>query len=236
LKDFGLKRFKFIASMVLTLGIVALLCYNLFIYQDAFFFLKGQVTIEKIVCEGDLDNDGISDMDDIVQGARLEVFNHTKYQSTYYEGGGYPPPSEGVCTDVIWRALRNTGYDLKANMDRDIFENTADYSNGVVVPDPNIDFRRVKNQNVFLKKFATSLTTEVKPYNKKNLYEWQAGDIVVLNKSEHIAIISDQRKKDGVPYIIHNSSTYAMEEDSLIRWSRSGRIIGHYRFPINLLE
>lgn len=230
-----MKRFVFIASMIFTLGIVALLCYNHIVYQDAFFFIKGQVTIDKIVCEGDLDNDGISDMDDIVQGARLEILNQTKYQSTYYESG-YPPQNEGVCTDVIWRALENTGYDLKANMDKDILENTKDYSNGVTVPDPNIDFRRVKNQHVFFQKFATSLTTEVKPYNKQNLYEWQAGDIVVLHKSEHVAIISDKRRKDGVPYILHNASTYAMEESLLMRWSKSGRIIGHYRFPENTLE
>jgi len=231
-----MRRYLYIASIVITLGVVVLLFYNLFVFQDAFFFLKGEVTIEKVVCEGDLDNDGISDMDDIVLGARQEIFNQTKYQSTYYEDGGYPPRSEGVCTDVIWRALGNAGYDLKANMDKDILENTLDYSIGVVVPDPNIDFRRVKNQNVFLKNFATSLTTEVKPYNKKNLYEWQAGDIVVLHKGEHVAIISDQRGKNGVPYILHNASTYAKEENLLMKWSKNGRIIGHYRFPQNTLE
>jgi len=232
-----MKRF-IIASIVLTLGIVALICYNYIVFQDAFFFIKGEVTIDKVMCEGDLDNDGISDMDDIIQGARLEILNHTKYQSTYYEGGGYPPQNEGVCTDVIWRALKNAGYDLKANMDKDILENTTDYSKGVVVRDPNIDFRRVKNQLVFLEKYATSLTTEVKPYNKRNLYEWQAGDIVVLGNGEHVAIISDRRRKDGVPYVLHNASTYAKEENVLLRWGRNGRIVGHYRFPIpkNLIE
>lgn len=230
-----MRRFLIIASIVFTLGVVALCCYNHFVYQDAFFFLKGQVTIDKIVCEGDLDKDGIYDLEDIVQGARLEIANQTKYQSIYYEGG-YPPKSEGVCTDVIWRALRNAGYELKANMDRDILENTKHYSNGIVVPDPNIDFRRVKNQYVFFEKYATRLTTEVKPYNKRNLYEWQAGDIVILRKSEHIAIISDKRRKDGVPYIIHNASTFPKEENLLLNWSKNGRIIGHYRFPENSLE
>ncbi|MHB8065974.1 MAG: DUF1287 domain-containing protein [Ruminiclostridium sp.] len=232
-----MRRFIFIASIVITIGIVALFCYNQIVFQDAFFFLKGEVIIDKVVCEGDLDNDGISDMDDIIQGARLEIFNHTKYQSNYYEGG-YPPQSEGVCTDVIWRALKNAGYDLKANMDKDILKNITDYSKGVVIQDSNIDFRRVKNQQVFLQKYATSLTTEVKPYNKHNLYEWQAGDIVVLCKSEHVAIISDRRRKDGVPYVLHNASTYAKEDNMLVRWSRNERIIGHYRFPIpkNLIE
>lgn len=232
-----MKKKLVLASIVITIGIAAFLCYNLIVYQDAFFFIKGKVTIEKAICEGDMDNDGICDMDDILQGARLEILNHPKYQSNYYEGG-YPPETEGVCTDVIWRALKNAGYDLKSNMDKDIAKYTKDYAKGVVVPDPNIDFRRVKNQHVFFEKYATSLTTEVKPYNKKNLYQWQAGDIVVLKSSEHVAIVSDKRRKDGVPYIIHNSSTYPKEEDLLLKWSKDKRIVGHYRFPIpkNLIE
>lgn len=224
------KKRLIIASITLTIGIAAFLSYNYIAFQDAFFFFKGKVTIDKVICEGDIDHDGISDMDDIVDGARLEILNHTKYQSNYYEGG-YPPRSEGVCTDVIWRALKNAGYNLKRNMDNDIIKNTKDYAKGVVIPDPNIDFRRVKNQHVFFKKYATSFTIEVKPYNKKNLYQWQAGDIVVLNKSEHVAIVSDKRRKDGVPYIIHNASTYPKEEDLLLRWSKNKRIVGHYRFP-----
>lgn len=226
-----MKRKIIIASIVLTLGFIALLSYNKIVYLDAFFFLKGKVTVEKIVCNGDMDMDGISDMDDIVEGARKEVMNLTKYQSTYYEGG-YPPEWEGVCTDVIWRALKTAGYDLKRNMDKDILQRTEDYVNGVKIPDPNIDFRRVKNQLVFFEKYAESLTREVKPYDKKNLYQWQPGDIVVLNKTEHVAIVSDKRRKDGVPYIIHNASTVAVEEENiLVKWSKSGRIIGHFRFP-----
>jgi uncharacterized protein YijF (DUF1287 family) len=227
----------FIASIALTIGVAASLCYNYIVFHDAFFFIKREVVIDKVICEGDLDDDGIPDMVDIVQGARLEIINRTKYKSNYYEGG-YPPKTEGVCTDVIWRALKNAGYDLKSNMDRDISLNTKDYINGVVTPDPNIDFRRVKNQHVFFEKYAASLTTEVKPYNIKNLYQWQAGDIIVIKNSDHVAIISDKRKKNGVPYIIHNSSTFPMEEDLLEKWSKDKRIVGHYRFPIpkNLIE
>ena len=33
-----------------------------------------------------MDGDGIPDNEDIVQGAKLEIYNRTKYQSTYYEG------------------------------------------------------------------------------------------------------------------------------------------------------
>ena len=37
-----------------------------------------------------------------------------------YYSGGYPPDSEGVCTDVIWRALKNAGYSLKDMVDADM--------------------------------------------------------------------------------------------------------------------
>lgn len=230
-----MKKYLITASIVLAIGLVAFICYNTIIFQDAFFFLKGEVVIDKAICEGDLDKDSISDMDDIVEGARKEIENQTRYKSTYYIGG-YPPKWEGVCTDVIWRSLMNAGYNLKNNMDKDIREYTEDYSKGVKVPDPNIDFRRVKNQLVFFQKYATSLTTEVKRYNRKNLFEWQAGDIVVLTYGEHVAIVSDKRRKDGVPYILHNASTMAVEEDILMKWSKSGRIIGHFRFPPIMLE
>lgn len=230
-----MKKFLFRALLIAAVGLVGVLLFSQFVYQDAFFFLKREVRIDPVVCQSDRDSDGINDMLDIVLGARSEVDNRTVYKSTYYKGG-FPPDSEGVCTDVVWRALKNAGYDLKQSMDDDIAEKKVDYMLGIVIPDPNIDFRRVKNQFVFFRKYATSLTTEVKPFNKRNLYQWQAGDIVVLKNSDHVAIVSDRRGKNGVPYIIHNSSTFAMEENLLLKWSRKGRIIGHFRYPQNTLE
>lgn len=224
---------KIICASVSVLIIIGVLIYNYYVYYDPFFFLKGSVKIENLNCSRDQDNDGINDLDDILEGARQEVINETKYQSTYCKGG-YPPASEGVCTDVIWRGLKNAGYDLKAEMDKDIAANLKDYSAGVIKPDPNIDFRRVKNQFVFFKKYATSLTTEVIPYNKANLAQWQRGDIIVLKKSEHVGIISDVRRKDGVPYVVHNTPPNARESDSLYRWHKQGRIIGHFRYPAEI--
>ena len=34
-----------------------------------------------------------------------------------------PPDTEGVCTDVIWRAFKNAGYSLKDMVDEDIKNN-----------------------------------------------------------------------------------------------------------------
>jgi uncharacterized protein YijF (DUF1287 family) len=189
--------------------------------------LKPGIEVEKTVVNSDRDNDGISDLDDIVEGARKEIQNRSEYKSAYY-AGGYPPSNEGVCTDVIWRALKNAGYDFKSSIDKDIELNLKDYADSVKNPDPNIDFRRVKNQHVFLKKYAINLTIDVNPFDKSNLVQWQGGDIVIL--PEHIAIISDKRRKDGVPYIIHNGYDYPREEDLLLRWARDKRILGHFRF------
>lgn len=216
------------AILILAVIIVAIAGFNYYMHRDFLYIIRPAVEIEKITDKGDMDKDGIPDMDDIVEGARMEVENKTIYKSTYYKGG-YPPDNEGVCTDVIWRALKNAGYDLKSNLDRDIAENLKDYPGVGNAPDPNIDFRRVKNQMVFFEKYAQSLTLDVIPYDKENLKQWQAGDIVVLN--EHIAVISDKRRKDGVPLVIHNASTVPKEEEKLSYWSETGKIIGHFRFP-----
>ncbi len=211
--------------LFLIVAVVAVV--NVILHRDPFYFLKPNMEIEKILVTSDKDKDGITDPDDILEGARMEIKNHPQYKSAYY-AGGYPPETEGVCTDVIWRALKNAGYDLKSAIDKDISGNLKDYANSVTKPDRNIDFRRVKNQHVFLKKFTQNLTTDVIPYDKDNLVQWQRGDIVVL--PEHIAIISDKRRKDGVPYIIHNASTYPMEEDKLLKWATEKKIIGHFRY------
>ena len=196
--------------------VIVLICFlNYYIFQDPFYFLRFKTNIENISIDSDKDEDGILDNDDIVEGARKEIENKTTYKSGYYLGG-FPPENEGVCTDVVWRAFKNAGYDLKSYMDEDIIENIEDYPRVENKPDPNIDFRRVKNQYVFLKKYSNSLTTKVIPHDIDNLKQWQKGDIVVLKKPDHIAVISDKRRKDGVPYVIHNANTYPKEENLLI--------------------
>ncbi|GMQ57716.1 DUF1287 domain-containing protein [Vallitalea sediminicola] len=221
------KGVKLIIGLLL-ISIIALGIYNECKYDDVFYVFRPSISIETISCVNDLDQDGINDQADIIEGAKLEIKNHTKYKSGYY-AGGYPPENEGVCTDVIWRALSNAGYILKDNIDKDIEMNTDNYPR-IDKIDTNIDFRRVKNQYVFIKKHMTNLPMEVIPYDKNNLTQWQGGDIVVLSRPDHIAIISDKRRKDGVPYVIHNSYSYPKEEDRLLIWSNNNNIIGHFRF------
>jgi|LSQX01.1.fsa_nt_gb uncharacterized protein YijF (DUF1287 family) len=193
---------------------------------------KKKIIIEQIISSTDKDEDGISDTEDILQGARLDIKNKPRYKDAYYKGG-YPPDDEGVCTDVIWRAFKDAGYLLKDMVDEDIRNNVELYPRVEGKPDPNIDFRRIKNLRVFFDRHATVLTTEIKPGDEENLKEWQPGDIVVFDDPmEHIAIVSDQRNEDGIPLMIHNAGPYTQENDMLMYWKENySPIIGHYRFP-----
>lgn len=190
-----------------------------------------RIMIDRIDCPVDTDADSVNDLDEILAGARADAANKPHYRSAYYQGG-YPPDDEGVCTDVIWRALKPAGFGLKDLVDADIKANLLDYPRVLGKPDPNIDFRRVGNLVVFFRKYATQLTTKVEPGNVGSLAEWQGGDIVVFGNAlryDHIAIVSDKRRDDGVPLLIHNYGTYTREDDMLLVWPTE--IAYHFRFP-----
>lgn len=190
---------------------------------------KKKVEVPEEYSKKDKNGNGIPDPIDMVKAARKEVENETVYVSNYYVGG-YPPDSEGVCTDVIWRAFKGMNVDLKRLMDEDIKKNISLYPRVNGKPDPNIDFRRVPNQDVFLNRHALSLTTEVKPFDVENLKQWQPGDIIVILKPyEHVGIISNKRDSDGVPYLIHNSTPHAKEVK--LTWiTESTPLKAHYRW------
>ncbi len=189
------------------------------------------VDVTDLVVANDTDGDDIDDASDIVCGARLEVTNRTAYRSNYYIGG-YPPDDEGVCSDVVWRAFKNAGYDLKPMVDDDIAANSELYPLTDDKPDPNIDFRRVNDLNVFFSRHAQTLTLELLPRDADNLYLWQRGDIVITKKGSnwHIAILSNMRNINGVPYVIHNGGPFPSEENCLEQWAADDRIVGHYRW------
>ncbi|AET69076.1 hypothetical protein Desor_3595 [Desulfosporosinus orientis DSM 765] len=225
---------KFAVLSIVFLGIAALVMVVIktgFIpsfFSDKLPFVHS-VSIAEIHCPLDKDGDGLDDLRDITAGAKEEVKRKPHYHSAYYQGG-FPPDTEGVCTDVVWRAFRDAGYDLKAMVDEDIRNNLALYPRVNGKPDPNIDFRRVSNLIVFFRRHGLELTKEIIPSDKDNLYLWQAGDIVTFDfPHEHIAIISDKRRPDGVPYLLHNSGPVASESDQLLSWPSS--ITGHFRFP-----
>ena len=205
-----------VVFITFTISITGLLIYQ----KNKNVYYAKDFDIETVISKTDYDNDGIDDYTDILQGARIEAENKPTYKSAYYSGG-YPPKSEGVCTDVIWRAMKNAGYSLKDMVDEDIKSNTDKYPRVEGKPDPNIDFRRVQNLKVYLDNNAIVLTNDI---NK--IKEWQGGDIVVFKN--HIGIVSDKRNKKGIPFIIHHANPYQRyyEEDIL---EYRNDIIGHYR-------
>ncbi len=195
--------------LIIILAIISF--YKTGVYEKVF---KKSTTGEIIKSDIDKDSDGIDDYTDILDGAKKFIKDEPKYKSKYYEGG-YPTDEYRVCTDVIWYALDNAGYDFKSLIDEDIKNNKDNYDSDV--GDPNIDFRRVRNIKVFLKRNVKVL---------KNDEDFNPGDIVVYKN--HIAIVSDKVNKKGENYIIHQHAFYNYEDDGLFR----EKIVGHYRWEL----
>ena len=207
-----------IVFITLTISITGLLIYQ----KNKNVYYAKDFDIETVISKTDYDNDGIDDYTDILQGAKIEAENKPTYKSAYYSGG-YPPDNEGVCTDVIWRALKNAGYSLKDMVDEDIKNNVDEYPRVDGKPDSNIDFRRVPNLKVYFERNQINLTTDL-----SKIEEWQPGDIVVFGSS-HIGIISNKRNKKGIPYLLHNGGQPLREEDILEVYNKYEPITGHYR-------
>lgn len=215
------RRIFIIFVVVFVLICVSLIGFLLCQKNKTVYYAK-DFNIEILISKNDYDNDEIDDYTDILQGAKIEAEKRPTYKSEYYSGG-YPPDGEGVCTDVIWRALRNAGYSLKDMVDEDIKNNTDKYPRVNGKPDPNIDFRRVPNLKVYFERNQLVLTTDL-----TKIEQWQPGDIVVFGNS-HIGIISDKRNERGVPYLIHNGGQPIREEDILELYINYDPITGHYR-------
>lgn len=212
-----MKKWLIFVFLLIVIGLFVFINYPQKVYDAKDF------DIEIIKSDIDYDKDGIDDYSDILEGAKIEADKKIKYKSAYYEGG-YPPDGEGVATDVIWRSLKNAGYDLKSLIDEDIKNNIDAYPNLEGNIDPNIDFRRVANLKIFFERHCLVLTND--PYE---IDKWMPGDIVAFG-SNHIGIISDIRNKDGIPYLISLSGNNKMEDDNLIEWYNKRGITGHYRF------
>ena len=155
-----------------------------------------------------------------MNNVRTYIAKKPKYKSKYYETG-YPDDEYGVCTDVVANGLKDAGYDLKELVNEDIINNKEKYN--IEVIDKNIDFRRVRNLDVYLKNNSIFLTKDL-----SQIEEWQGGDIIVFK--DHIGIISDKRNKKGIPFLIHHANPIQVnyEEDVLELYGQD-YIIGHYR-------
>ena len=210
--------FTIIIFIIIIVILVALLYFFNTIphkqYSNSYF------NIETYISSIDKDNDGIDDQTDILNNVRIYIAKKPKYKSKYY-GTGYPNDEYGVCTDVVANGLKDAGYDLKELVNEDIINNKEKYN--IEVIDKNIDFRRVRNLDVYFKNNSISLTKDL-----SQIEEWQGGDIIVFK--DHIGIISDKRNKKGIPFLIHHANPIQVnyEEDVLELYGQD-YIIGHYR-------
>ena len=121
------------------------------------------------------------------------------------------------------RSLRAAGYDLQKLVHEDAKAHRDAYPR-IQRLDTNIDHRRCPNLQVFFTRHGLRLTTDT---SKRD--QWQPGDIVFWKlplNLDHTGIVSDLRRDDGLPFVIHNMSV-CYEEDALTNWP----IVGHYRFP-----
>jgi uncharacterized protein YijF (DUF1287 family) len=157
--------------------------------------------------EQDQDSDGVPDQLDGLLGAKKTLLLRSPYVETYRDlpyPRGDVPRNEGVCTDVIVRALRNAGYDLQRLVHEDAKRAPKSYP-GITKLDKNIDHRRVRNLLVYFKRHFTAID---------NLASSQAssflpGDIVLFNtygnaSPDHVGIVSDTLGPSGLPLIINS--------------------------------
>ena len=217
-KQIRRRRAVLTAIGVLAIVIVVGFLYKWNVIPHGYYYNK-DFGIEDYKSKVDQDGDGIDDQTDILEGVRAYIATNPKYKSVYY-AGGYPDDEYGVCTDVVAQGFLNAGYDLMELVSEDIKKAPQEYN--IDTPDKNIDFRRVRNLNVFFRRHAISLTTDV-----NDIEEWQGGDIIVFKA--HIGIVSDKRNSTGTVFIIHHGSpTQAGYEQDILEGRND--IIGHYRW------
>lgn len=212
------KRFILLLSVFLLIAVIFEICSYFNLIPKTVHY-GSDFGIETVKSSVDFNSNGVDDYTDILLGARKDAQNHPRYDGAYFSDG-FPPDNIGVCTDVVWRAFKNAGYNLREMVNNDILSRREAYPN-ITKPDKNIDFRRVGNLRIFFEEYAVSLTTD-----KTQTDQWQPGDIVIFSDNDHIGIVSDKRTKDGQTYIIHNGGQPNREEDYLKR----GVVTGHYRF------
>ena len=213
------KRIIFLIASIIIISIIVLLLYKFNIIPHK-QYTNSDFNIETYVSSFDKDNDGIDDQTDILDNVKNYIAKNPKYKSKYY-GTGYPDDEYGVCTDVVAFGLKDAGYDLMELVNEDAINHKEEYN--IETIDKNIDFRRVRNLNVYFKNNHIVLTTDL-----SQIEEWQGGDIIVFK--DHIGVISDKRNKKGIPFLIHHANPLQVNyEEDVLELYEQDYIIGHYR-------
>ena len=145
----------FIFGMIIIVLLTLLYTFSIIPHKQ---YSNSDFDIETYISSVDKDNDGIDDQTDILNNVREYIKTKPKYKSKYY-GTGYPDDEYGVCTDVVANGLKGAGYDLMELVNEDVINNKEKYN--IEIVDKNIDFRRVRNLDIYFKNNSISLTTDL---------------------------------------------------------------------------
>ncbi len=166
-------------------------------------------------------DDTLTAMESVVWHAKMQTNVYCTYNGAYrsikYPGGDFTI-SEGVCTDVVIRALRAGNIDLQKliheDMKRDLPRYNRLYKTKVV--DANIDHRRTQNIQTLFR----SLGDAKLRVGKMTKDEYKPGDILFWDVAAgHTGIVSDVWNPDHSAYlVIHNIGGGPQYEDILSYW------------------
>jgi uncharacterized protein YijF (DUF1287 family) len=156
-----------------------------------------------------------------------QTLQKVTYDGSYYiipYPNGDVPENIGVCTDVIIRAYRKTGYDLQKLIHEDMKIAHADYNKRRKTEklDPNIDHRRTPNMQTFFKRQGAELPIS------NNARDYKPGDIVFWDVAYgHVGFVVNYKTHDKQRYmVVHNIGAGPQLEDFLF----GAKITGHYRW------
>lgn len=165
----------------------------------------------------------------LISSAREQVGVTLIYNGSYQKldfPNGDIPRLQGVCTDVVIRALRDAhGLDLQTLVNRDMKANFSAYPKiwGLTRTDSNIDHRRVPNLQTYFKRRGASVPVS------NDAVDYLPGDLVTWmlpGNLPHIGIVTDQMNAGGTrPLIVHNIGWGTRMNDMLFKYD----ITGHYR-------
>lgn len=181
----------------------------------------------------DQDHDGIPDPLDVLIGAKKTVLNAAAYTEGWTDIHQYPggdvPRNQGVCTDVIVRAVRNAGVDLQKELHEDISRARAAYPKNA--GNSQIDQRRVLTLLPYFQRHWSKRTTKLDDPSDP----LRPGDVIFMdtfpNKSgpDHIGIISDTVGESGLPLVVNNwTNGYSTSEMDLLPFVP---VLHRYRLP-----
>jgi uncharacterized protein YijF (DUF1287 family) len=190
---------------------------------------EGAPTVEAAPArDEDRDGDGIVDRLDILLGAKKLTHNRAKYIERYVSikyPGGDVPRTEGVCTDTVVRAIRNSGLDLQKEVHEDILRAPKAYPM-VEKVDASINHRRVRTILPWFQRHWKTL-----PAGERYL----PGDVVFFDTfpskpgPDHLGVVADTPGPKGLPLVINNWTDGAVDaEMDLLSWVP---VTHHFRAP-----